>query len=285
MARSKYSRVTENTESVKIQKQTVASPIFYWKDIDVWLYILGEQLDFNGAYRLGWDRVGCWCCPNNGIRSQFLSSVYMREKSRDWRNFLISFAKRIGKDSPEDYVDGGGWKARQGGNGLAASGDVKLKFASCTSDENAKVYSLTRPLDDSFLNLLVPFGTVSKELGRKLVHETLVLEPKSGVPIISVQPFSNGEFVHAVRIKTMNVTKHDVLHRQIGYQVRKFNACRFCLKCESVCRQGAISVSGGEYHIDSAKCARCKMCVTEKYLTGGCMMDKYLRTKVGEGER
>ena len=28
-ARSKYSRISENTESVKIQKQTVASPIFF----------------------------------------------------------------------------------------------------------------------------------------------------------------------------------------------------------------------------------------------------------------
>lgn len=27
------------------------------------------------------------------------------------------------------------------------------------------------------------------------------------------------------------------------------------------------------------KCVRCKMCVTAKYLDGGCMMDKYLRTK------
>ena len=205
----------------------------------------------------------------------------MREKSTAWRNFLIEFARRIGKGDPEDYVDGGGWKARQGGNGLAAAGDVKLKFASCTSDGDAKIYALNRELDDSFLNLLVPFGTVSKELGRKLVHETLVLEPKSMVPIISVQPFRQGEFEHAVRIKAMNVARPDDLHRQIGYQVRKFNACRFCLKCESVCRQGAISVAGGEYRIAPEKCVRCRMCVTEKYLSGGCMMEKYLRTKTG----
>ena len=59
VSRSKYSRVTENTETVKIQKQTVASPIFEWKDLDVWLYLLSEKVDFNDAYRLGYDRVGC----------------------------------------------------------------------------------------------------------------------------------------------------------------------------------------------------------------------------------
>ena len=28
-------------------------------------FSLAESVDFNGAYRLGYDRVGCWCCPNN----------------------------------------------------------------------------------------------------------------------------------------------------------------------------------------------------------------------------
>ena len=77
VSRSKYNRVEKNTESVKIQQQTVAAPIFNWKDIDVWLYILGEKIDFNDAYRLGYDRVGCWCCPNNNKRAQFLSNIYL----------------------------------------------------------------------------------------------------------------------------------------------------------------------------------------------------------------
>lgn len=60
VSRSKYNRIEDDAESVKIQKQTVASPIFFWKDIDIWLYILSKEIDFNYAYRLGYDRVGCW---------------------------------------------------------------------------------------------------------------------------------------------------------------------------------------------------------------------------------
>lgn len=278
-ARSKYSRISENTESVKIQKQTVASPIFFWKDIDVWLYLLGEGVDFNDAYRLGYDRVGCWCCPNNNTRAQFLSRIYMKERSEKWRNFLIDFAKSIGKPDAEEYVDSGMWKARQGGNGLKSAGDVKLRFTACTSEEHAKIYQLVRPFDDSFLNMMVPFGIISKELGRKLIHETIILEPKTRVPILSIQPFSQDGYEYAVKIKTMSVADHDDLQRMIGYQVKKFNACRKCLKCESVCRQGAISIIGDEYYINPEKCVHCKMCVNQKYLVGGCMMDKYLRTK------
>ena len=279
VSRSKYSRVTENTETVKIQKQTVASPIFEWKDLDVWLYLLSEKVDFNDAYRLGYDRVGCWCCPNNNLRAQFLSRIYMSERSEKWRNFLVDFARQIGKPDAEEYVDSGKWKARQGGNGVAAAEDVKLKFTNCTSEEHSKIYQLTRAFDQSFLNMLVPFGILAPELGRKLIHETLILDVKTKVPIISVQPFNQSGFEHAVKIRTMNVEKHDDLQRMIGYQVRKFNACRKCLKCESVCRFGAISLGGNEYYINPEKCRHCKKCVTEKYLTGGCMMEKYLRTK------
>jgi phosphoadenosine phosphosulfate reductase len=279
VSRSKYNRIEDNAEAVKIQKQKVASPVFYWKDIDIWLYILGEQIDFNDAYRLGYDRVGCWCCPNNNERAQFLSQIYMPEQAERWRNFLVDFAKRIGKPDAEVYVDTGKWKARQGGNGVVAAEDVKIKFTNCTAEENAKIYKLNKPVDDSFIQLFNPFGRIAPELGRKLINETIVIDIKTNVPILSIQPFSQDGYDFAVKVKTLNVAKHDDLQRMVGYQVRKFNACRKCLKCESLCKFGAISVYGDTYLINEQKCKRCKMCVTAKYLDGGCLMDKYLKTK------
>lgn len=279
ISRSKYNRVEDDAESVKIQQQTVASPIFFWKDMDVWLYLLAENVDFNEAYRLGYDRVGCWCCPNNNQRAQFLSRIYMPERSKEWRDFLINFAKKIGKPDPEEYVDEGGWKARQGGNGLAAANDVKIKFSNCTSEEHAKIYRLVRPFDDELIGMFVPFGRVAPELGQKLLHEVLVLDCKTNVPILSLQPFNHDGYDYAIKVRTMNVADHEDLQRMVGYQIRKFNVCRKCLKCESICRAGAISVAGGQYYIDPEKCVHCKMCMTAKYLDGGCTMDKYLRTK------
>ena len=284
VSRSKYNRVEDDAESVKIQQQTVASPIFFWKDIDIWLYIFGaneknEWIDFNEAYRLGYDRVGCWCCPNNNQRAQFLSRIYMPEQSRKWRNFLINFAKRIGKEDAEVYVDTGKWKARQGGNGLVAAGDVKIKFTNCTTEEHAKIYRLVREYDDELIGMFTPFGRVAPELGNKLLNEVLILDIRTNVPILSIQPFGQDGYDYAVKIRTINVQNHDELQRMVGYQIRKFNACRRCLKCESICRAGAISISGDSYYIDPDKCVHCKMCMTAKYLDGGCTMDKYLRTK------
>lgn len=279
VSRSKYNRIEDSSDAVKIQQQTVASPIFFWKDIDIWLYILAEKIDFNDAYRLGYDRVGCWCCPNNNQRAQFLSRIYMPEQSKKWRDFLLRFAVKIGKPDPEIYVDTGKWKARQGGNGLAAAGDVKLRFTNCTSEEHAKIYRLVRPYDEELIGMFVPFGRVAPELGRKLLHEVLVLDIRTNVPILSLQPFGQDGYEYAVKVKTMNVADHDNLQRMVGYQIRKYNACRKCLKCESICRAGAISISSDSYYINPDKCVHCKMCMSAKILDGGCTMDKYLRTK------
>ena len=279
VSRSRYNRVEDDAESIKIQKQKVASPIFLWKDIDIWLYILGENIDFNEAYRLGYDRVGCWCCPNNNERAQFLSQIYMPKQYDKWHGFLVNFAMRIGKPDPEEYIDSGKWKARQGGNGLNAAQDVKIQFTNCTTEDNAKVYQLNKPMDESFIELFIPFGRIAPELGRKLINETIVVDTNSNVPILSIQPFAQEGYDYSVKVKTINVVKHNDLQRMVGYQIKKYNACRRCLKCESLCKYGAISIVGGDYHINSTKCKHCKMCVTAKYLEGGCLMEKYLKTK------
>ncbi len=279
VSRSKYNRVEDSSESIKINKQTVAAPIFFWLDIDIWLYILSEKIDFNDAYRLGYERVGCWLCPNNNNRDIFLSNIYMPERSKAWRGLLIEFAKKIGKPDPEEYIDSGAWKARQGGNGLPAAQDVKIRFTNCTSEEHAKIYKLSRPFNDELVGMFVPFGKLAPELGRKLLHETIVLDERTNVPIMSIQPFKENNFEYAVKIRTMNVSDHSSLQRKAGYQIRKFNACHKCLKCESVCKAGAISIIGDEYYINPERCVHCGMCVNQKILRGGCMMDKYLRTK------
>lgn len=118
--RSKYDR---ESDSPKITKQKVVSPIIDWIDFDVWLYLLTTEIDFNDAYRLGWTRVGCWCCPNNGNWSEFLAKVHMNEKYSHWHDMLVNFAASIGKPDPEEYVYDGGWKARQGGNSCSRGKD------------------------------------------------------------------------------------------------------------------------------------------------------------------
>lgn len=277
--RSHYKRVEDDSSTLKIGKQTVASPIFYWKDIDVWLYMLSEDVDFNEAYRLGYDRVGCWLCPNNNHRAELLTKVYMPDKYADWRAFLVGFAKEIGKPDPDDYIEEGGWKARQGGNGLAAAKSVKVSSEACTTEENARVYKLLKPFGAELENLFVPFGRLAPELGRRLLHEVIIVDVRTKMPILSIQPFDREDYEYAVKVRMLDTDRADALWHKVEYQIRKFNACRRCLKCEALCRAGAISLAGDAYYIDPTKCTHCWECMTNKYLRAGCLMDKYLGTK------
>lgn len=279
IARSKYNRVEDNADAVKIRRQKVAAPIFEWTDADVWLYILSEKIDFNDAYRLGYERVGCWCCPNNNERAQFLSQIYMPDRMGSWRSFLIDFAKQIGKPDPEVYVDEGKWKARQGGNGLSAANSVLVDASHCATEDNAMIFSLERPFSDELAGLMTPIGDYAPGLGRSILDERVFVDHRTREPLISVLPFEQAGYDYAVKVRILKTDASEALLRMVRYQIVKYNACRQCLKCESLCRFGAIKISDDGYHIDPDKCMHCHQCVTDKYLTGGCMMSKYLLTK------
>lgn len=281
-SRSKYER---ETESPKIAKQTVASPIIDWLDFDVWLYILTTGIDFNNAYRLGYTRVGCWCCPNNGGWSEFLSKVHMYEQYIYWRNVLVRFAKQIGKPDPEDYIDGGGWKARQGGNGLEAARKSIVSFEPCATKDNAFNYELQRPISDELYELFKPFGYINTELGNKRLGEVYVLS-KTGKVILILQG-RIGSLKLRVTIKDIHIAGAKTLsvaERKIKCQITKYQMCLGCKACEGVCIHDAISVKDdgtGEitYSIDNAKCVRCTACVA--HFNAGCYMRKILGIKRG----
>ena len=279
-SRSKYDR---ESDSPKITKQRVVSPIIEWIDFDVWLYILTTGIDFNEAYRLGWTRVGCWCCPNNGGWSEFLAKVHMYDQYMHWHELLVNFAKTIGKPDPEEYVNEGGWKARQGGNGLAAAQTSVVSFEPCATEENAFNYELQKPITEEFYELFKPFGFINKELGNKRLGEVYVLN-KAGKIVLVLQGRIGGtklkviiKDIHIAGAKTLAVAEG-----KIQCQLTKYQMCLGCKACESVCKHDAISVKDDgkgniSYTIDDNKCIRCTECVG--HFNAGCYMRKVLCIK------
>jgi phosphoadenosine phosphosulfate reductase len=43
------------------------NPIYDWNEWEVWRYIKEEDLHYNPLYDMGYRRIGCWCCPLNGV--------------------------------------------------------------------------------------------------------------------------------------------------------------------------------------------------------------------------
>ncbi len=284
ISRSKYDR---ESESPKITMQTVVSPIIDWIDFDVWLYILSTGIDFNEAYKLGYSRVGCWCCPNNGAWSEFLSKVHMYDKSEHWRSILVDFAKKIDKPDPEEYIDSGNWKARQGGQGLEIANTSIIKFEPCATEDNAFNYELQNLITEDLYELFKPFGYINKELGNKRLGEVYVMDRLGNVILVLQGRIGTNRF--KVTIKKTNIAGANSLltaEQKIKCQLTKYQMCLGCKACTSVCKHNAISIhmidnADGEqtliYRIDDDKCLRCTECVD--HFNAGCYMRKVLTIK------
>ena len=287
-SRNKYDR---DSTSSKITKQQVASPIIDWIDFDVWLYILSNNLDFNDAYKQGFARVGCWCCPNNSTWSAFLSKIYMNEQYVKFYNILYTFAKKVGKEDWKEYIDDGKWKARQGGNGLAISDNAVISFAPCALEENAYNFTLSRPIDERLYELFKPCGILDFELGNKRLGEVFVLDKKSNEPILKLTgKVDKNQLKVSVLKQTATFKNKTISEMLIKNQITKFQTCIGCSACQSVCRFNALKVVNLEkgnvsndtisYKIDANKCVGCLECV--KHFDSGCYMKKVLRTKKGQ---
>lgn len=288
LSRSKYDR--ESTDS-KIKKQISVNPIIDWLDFDVWLYILSNKVDFNDAYKQGFSRVGCWCCPNNSSWSEYLSSIYMNEKFNNFREILYSFAKRIGKPDWKVYIDDGEWKKRQGGNGLEISKKSVVSFKPCALEENTYNFDLTKPISEDIYKFFKPFGRLNFEMGRKSLNEVYVLDRKNNMPLLRISGRIGADVLKIAVLGESPIFKQKkIVESLLKNQINKYQTCIGCTYCEAVCRYGALKVYNTEkgnvsndtisYSIDENKCVGCLECV--KHFQNGCYINKVLRVKKEE---
>lgn len=279
------SRNTYERSSVgkKISKQLVASPIIDWLDYDIWLYLLTTGIDFNDAYRLGYTRVGCWCCPNNSQWSQFLASIYMPEQYERFNKVLLDFAVKMGKQDPEEYVKNGGWKARQGGAGIELSKNVAIEFKPCATDAKSFNYVLNRPITPELYEFFKPFGELNFDMGKSRLSEVFILDSKTKQPILKLQGRlgSNELRISILGTPIAARTKTVEIELKFKCQITKYQLCAGCHACENVCRHGAIRlIKTGDndtdyrYEVDSEKCVHCFECIN--HYTGGCYMRRVL---------
>lgn len=279
LSRSKYDR---ESDSPKITKQRTISPIIDWFDIDVWLYILTRKIDFNYAYRLGFSRVGCWCCPNNSQWSEFLSKIFHPTEFYEFRDLLIRNAIHIGKPDPEEYVLSGAWKAKQGGDGIDYGKKQIVSFTPCATEENAFNYELQKPIDNNLYELFKPFGKLNFELGNNRLGEVFVLDKNNKILLkLQGKKGQKNLKISIVNLPIANAKNIKDVEGKIKCQLTKFQMCLNCSACMSVCKFGAIKIKYENdelnYYINSQKCVHCYECIN--HFVSGCYLRKVLATK------
>ncbi len=286
-SRNKYEKESNNS---KIKKQLAVNPIIDWIDFDVWLYILSNNLDFNDAYKQGFSRVGCWCCPNNGVWSEFLSSIYMPDQYNEFHKILYEFAQKIGKPDWKEYIDNGEWKKRQGGNGLEISKNSVVSFKPCALEENTYNFDLTKPISEEIYKFFKPFGILNFDIGRKALNEVYVLDKRTNMPLLRISGKMGTSLLKiAVVGESPLFVNRKTTEMYLKNQINKYQTCIGCTYCEAVCKFGALKVFNTKkgdvsnetisYAIDAEKCVGCLECV--KHFDNGCYINKVLKIKKG----
>lgn len=279
-SRSTYER---SSGGRKISQQLVASPIIDWFDYDIWLYLMTTGIDFNSAYRYGYTRVGCWCCPNNSQWSQFLASIYMPEQFKRFNDILLDFAKKMGKEDPADYVKSGGWKARQGGAGMELSKNVAIEFKPCATDAKSFNYSLTKPITPELYEFFKPFGILNFDMGKARLGEIYILDSKTKQPIMKLQGRIGSTELKITILSTPIAARTKTVEIELKFkcQITKYQLCAGCHACENACKHSAIRlIKNGpadtdyRYEIDETKCIHCFECIN--HYQGGCYMRRVL---------
>lgn len=281
--RQTYERTQDHS---KIGSQINAMPIIDWCDCDVWLYILYKGLQFNEAYRRGYKRVGCWCCPNNSDWSMMLTDIYYPELASKWKKVLYDFANRTQKTDIEDYIENGKWKTRKGASGLE-SRNVAIADTPCNLSDRARNLIIKRKVNRDVLELIKPFGELSifdKEdatyitvTEREYVDETGEKHTRRKVCDLVI---TWGTTV--IKVLPEKRTDIQLLINRLKCQLRKYQFCIRCTACDSVCPQGAITTVGERHYVvDESKCpqnmAACSRCIAKFY--NGCITCQVLAGK------
>lgn len=281
--RQNYARTQHHS---KIGSQINAMPIIEWVDFDVWLYILSKGLRFNDAYRWGYKRIGCWCCPNNSEWSNMLTDIYYPELSQKWKATLYDFASKTNKTDIEDYVENGKWKTRKGASGLETR-NVAIADTPCNLSDKARNIIIRKKINRDVLEFLKPFG------------ELTIFDKEDATYItITEKECIDSEGVHHPQRKVCEIvitwgttvlkvlpakgTDVQLIVNRLKCQLRKYQYCIRCSACDSICSYGAITTIGSSrYVVDEQRCIQnmtgCSKCIAKFY--NGCITCQVLAGK------
>jgi len=113
-----YEKTKENRYKLNVPRNWIRFlPIVEWKDEDVWLFILRENINVNPMYHMGFSRVGCLLCPYSSDYNDLLIEEYYPYQWDRWckiveKNYYMFDVEHRLKWTKEEYVQEGKWKDR-----------------------------------------------------------------------------------------------------------------------------------------------------------------------------
>lgn len=234
-----------------IPKQLLVFPILEWSSLDTWLYILWKKLPVNEAYRYGFDRVGCWACPERSLRKLKWTEMTHPNLMKRLYKVLNDYAKYNGFD--EKWIYTGKWRLR-----ATKFTKTPICFTSrLCSQNNEFTYNIQNSeVMDKINELLKVFGE-KHELGllTKIVN-----------PDIEITIATNCLLVNAKNTEILSL---------FNRQLTKAMNCVDCGSCIGICQHDALQLKNGKIIINNEKCIHCLKCIKSKNIRMGCVALNY----------
>ncbi len=238
--------------SKKQKGQYSHNSILEWTSAEVWLYIYAHGLVINEAYKKGNSRVGCLFCPMGGGKGDsFQRLCYPKEIDRFIDIIKSMNARDLGNPTAlETYITNGGWNARKNGRDLKIS---TPRYQDEIRDGKLQI-TITDPTSD--------WREWIKTLG-EIPFEYEIVKMKAG---------------YSVNVPERLLKDQPAFIKYFKQTFKKAAHCVGCRVCESNCRNGCISFTGG---LKIEGCLYCGQC---HEIDNGCLVYHSLRLPQGGGK-
>ncbi|MBR6158327.1 MAG: phosphoadenosine phosphosulfate reductase family protein, partial [Lachnospiraceae bacterium] len=125
-SRSEYDELSKGK---KIAGQYSFHPILEWSSAEIYLYMYEKGLEFNEAYKYGFNRVGCIMCPNSTERHEYMKKMFFEDEVMHYTKKIIeNSSKDLRGNNAKRFMDIGGWKTRLSGRELKFAEDERFSF-------------------------------------------------------------------------------------------------------------------------------------------------------------
>lgn len=239
------------SDGVKNASQLNRMPLLDWGAHELWLYILGNGLVINEAYKKGIARVGCLVCPDSSARYMWFAKKAYPQIVDLYGDIIIETSSKtfLSYEEENEYIGSIDWGARR-------SGAVLKETLSNPLQENS---GLNTTFKSTFLRK-EPLLEWTKTIGDVVtVRETGQLLLKLPNTLDEGIPFSYPEG-SMVTFEFRSENEQSSIVPLLRDMFRKVISCVGCQACETQCNFGAIGVEGGKIVINAQKCTRCKIC-------------------------
>lgn len=241
------------------------NPILEWTSAEIWLYILGNGLHVNRAYKKGNSRAGCLFCPMSGGVSDFFRRTSYTKEIDSYIDYIKNSYSSKEVKQVNSYLMNGGWNARNNGRDLA---DNPFRCIENTSNKKITI-TVISPTSD-WKEWIKTLGIITNN------EESYNITFEGNTYSFTVENNSKGYIVSIDESISKINPKFIKLFRQV---FRKTAYCVGCQVCETNCKHGSIKFIGGKLSITD--CIHCYQCHD---IDSGCLLFHSLRHPQGGGK-